>query len=188
MYLMEAERRFCGEDEETDWILGEWKEVLSGLETTPDSLVDRLDWAAKYQLLNSFRIDEGLPWNDAHMQSLDLAYHNIDPEQGLYYGLVDAGLMRTLVSDARIAAATTCPPQDTRAYIRGTFVDRFASDIRSIGWNGIAFRHGDEDLLFDMNPLVESNVRLLNDEIASADSLDSVVKIIQSDASSRANT
>ena len=179
MYLMEAERRFCGEDEEPDWILGEWKEVLTGLETAPDSLADRLDWAAKYQLLNQFRVDEGLEWNAPHMQSLDLAYHDIDPDQGLYYGLVEAGQMRTLVSKARIDAATTCPPQDTRAYIRGLFVDRFASDIRSIGWNGVAFKHNGEDLLFDMNPLVESNVRLLNDEFAAVSTLDDVVSIIQ---------
>ncbi len=179
MYLMEAERRFCGEDEETDWVLGEWKEVLSALETTPDSLADRLDWAAKYQLLNQFRVDEGLEWNSPHMQSLDLAYHDIDPKQGLFYGLVEAGQMRTLVSQARIDAATTCAPQDTRAYIRGLFVDRFASEIRSIGWNGIAFKFDGEDLLFDMNPLVESNVRLLNEEFAAAESLNDVVNIIQ---------
>jgi hypothetical protein len=66
------------------------------------------------------------------------------------------------------------------------FVDRFATAIRSIGWNGVAFKHGGDDLLFDMNPLVEANVRLLNDEFASADSLDKVVTIIQSDANSRA--
>jgi proteasome accessory factor A len=179
MYLMEAERRFCGEDEETDWILGEWKEVLTGLDTTPDSLADRLDWAAKYQLLNPFRTEEGLAWSDPHMQSLDLAYHDIDPAQGLYYGLCGAGQMRTLVSDARIDAAATCPPLDTRAYIRGMFVDRFASAIRSIGWNGIAFQHGGEDLLFDMNPLVEANVCVLNQEFAAAQSLDDVVSIIR---------
>jgi len=185
MYLMEAERRYCGEDEETDWILGEWKEVLTCLETTPDTLSDRLDWVAKHQLLDPFRADVGLTWSDPHMQSLDLAYHDIDTAQGLYYGLVEAGQMRTLVTEAAIDAATFCAPRDTRAFIRGLFVDRFTPAIRSVGWNGIAFKHAGEDLLFDMNPLVEANVRILNEEMAAANSLDEVVRIIQSDARSR---
>lgn len=179
IYLMEAERRYCGEDDETDWILGAWKEVLTDLETNPESVADRIDWAAKYRLFAAFREDEQLTWNDPHMQSLDLAYHNIDPEQGLYYGLLQSGQMRALVSDARIEAAIAIAPQDTRACIRGLFVDRFASSIRSIGWNGIAFKHDGEDLLFDMNPLVEPNVRLLNEEMTSARSLDQIVEIIQ---------
>ena len=180
LYLAEAERRYCGEDEETNWILGEWREVLTLLETGSDALADRLDWAAKYRLFTEFREENGLAWSDPHMQSLDLAYHDIDPEAGLYYGLVQAGEMRTLVSDAEIGCRHYhCPPQDTRAFIRGMFVDRFASSIRSIGWNGIAFKHREEDMLFDMNPLVEDNVRLLNDEMSAADSLEKVVEIIQ---------
>jgi len=114
------------------------------------------------------------------MQSLDLAYHDVDPDQGLYYGLVQAGEMQTLVTEAHIAHAAVSPPAETRAWIRGMFVDRFGSSVRSIGWNGVAFRHLGEDLLFDMNPLVDSGVCLLNDEFNSADTLDRVVEIVRS--------
>jgi proteasome accessory factor A len=120
-----------------------------------------------------------LKWNDPYIQSLDLAYHDLDPEQGLYQGLVQAGEMRRLVTDARIQAAMTCAPADTRAYLRGLFVDRFGAHVRSIGWNGVAFRNHDEDLLFDMNPLVERDVQLLNDEFGGAETLDDVVRILQ---------
>ena len=87
--------------------------------------------------------------------------------------------MRRLVTDARIQAAISCPPADTRAAIRGMFVERFGSAVRSIGWNGIAFRHNDEDFLFDMNTLVEENVSLLNEEFASAATLDEFVAVMQ---------
>ena len=113
------------------------------------------------------------------MQSLDLAYHDIDPEASLYYGLEQAGEMRRLITDTRIEAAMTCPPGDTRAYIRGLFVSRFGASVRSVGWNGVAFKHNGEDLLFDMNPLVEENVQALNDEFANIQSLDEAVKVIQ---------
>ena len=179
VYQQEAENRLRGQDEDTDWTLTEWAATLNALETDPLSLSDRLDWAAKYQLLNEFREREGMAWDDPHLQSFDLEYHNIDPEIGLYYGLEQEGAMRRLVTDARIEAAVSTPPADTRAFIRGLFVERFAPAVRAIGWNGIAFRHNDEDLLFDMNSLVEANVGLLNAEFAAAQTLDDFVAVMQ---------
>jgi len=180
IYLDEAEKRLRGRDEDTDWTLNEWRIVLDALETDPLVLADRLDWVAKFQLLNAFREEEGLQWNDSYMQSLDLAYHNIDPEQGLYYGLEQSGEMRRLVSDAHVQAAMACPPADTRAFLRGLFVEKFGGAVRSIGWNGVAFKHNGSDLLFDMNTLVEENVQVLNEEFGSLETLDAVVAAIQS--------
>ncbi len=178
-YLTAAEQRFAGCDDETDWVLQEWRTVLDVLETDFTKLADRLDWVAKYLLLDEFRQEEGLPWNDAHIQSLDLAYHNIDRNEGLYYGLEEAGAMRRLVTDSRVDAAVSCPPSDTRAYLRGLIIKRFGSAVKRTGWNGILFHHNGEDLLFDMNPLVEANVRVLNEEFATAQTLDEVVNIIR---------
>ena len=179
LYQAEAQRRLAGLDEDTDWTLTEWAATLEALETDPLSLADRLDWVAKFKLLDAFRQEENLKWNDPYMQSLDLAYHDIDPEIGLYYGLEQAGEMRRLVTEARVEAAMSCAPGDTRAFLRGLFVERFAPSIRSIGWNGVAFKHNNEDLLFDMNPLVEANVQLLNDEFSNVQTLDQAVKLIR---------
>ncbi len=180
IYLDQAHRYLSEEtDEDIRWTLAEWENILNVLARDPMEAADRLDWVAKYQLLNEFGIEEKLAWNDPHMQSLDLAYHNIDPEAGLYHALLQAGEMRTLVTEARVQSAITCPPADTRAFLRGLFVERFAASIRAIGWNGVLFRHNEEDLLFDMNPLVEDNVRLLNEEFQVARSLAQVVDLLQ---------
>lgn len=179
IYLQEAQRRLAGQDEDTDWTLAEWGTVLDSLESDPMSLADRLDWVAKFKLLDAFRQEENLAWNDPYMQSLDLAYHDIDPDAGLYYGLEQAGEMRRLVTEARVEAAMTCAPGDTRAYLRGLFVSRFGQSVRSIGWNGVAFKYNGEDLLFDMNPLVEANVQALNDEFSGVANLDEAVAIIR---------
>lgn len=179
LYLREARRRLAGQDEDTDWTLDAWSEVLDALELDPLLLSDRLDWVAKYVLLDAFRLEQGMSWNDPYLQSLDLAYHDIDPDQGIYYGLEQSGTMRRLVTDGRIHAAMSCPPSDTRAFIRGLFVERFGSVVRSIGWNGIAFRYHGEDVLFDMNSLVEENVRLLNVEFAAAETLEEFVAVLR---------
>ncbi len=184
LYLHEVCKLVEGRDEETNWILTEWGQVLEKLETSVDSLSDELDWVAKYNLLNPFREENGLSWNDPHIMSLDLAYHNIDPESGLYYGMEQAGRMRRIVTEARIQAAMRCAPANTRAYLRGIFVQRFGSHVKSVGWNGVAFRHQEEDMLFDMNSLVEENVVLLNEEFASARTLNDVLLIMASDTQS----
>ncbi len=57
---LQAAQRFAGLDEDTDWTLAEWAAILDALETDPLSCADRLDWAAKYKLLDAFRQEEGL--------------------------------------------------------------------------------------------------------------------------------
>ena len=112
------------------------------------------------------------------MQSLDLEYHNTDVSASLYYGLVEAGSMITLVDEEDVQAAVLAPPPDTRAAIRGHFASRFAESVRSIGWNGIAFKHRGQDLLFDMNSLVEDNLHELNNDVRSTETLDAFVEVV----------
>jgi proteasome accessory factor A len=128
----------------SEWVLDEWQSTLDTLEHDRAALVHRLDWLAKRALLAEFAEAEKLDWDkDLHMsQSLDLAYHNVDEEAGLYYGLVEAGAMETLVSEDEIEAARCNPPSGTRAALRGIIVQRFADKIKSIGWGGVL---GEED-------------------------------------------
>jgi hypothetical protein len=121
-YLDLALRHLKGMDDESDWVLREWEQTLDDLETDPMLLVDRLDWVAKKWMLESFREAEKLDWDDPWMQSLDLEYHNIDPNRGLYYDMVKQGSMRRVLTDEQIEKAVTTPPQDTRAKARAAVV------------------------------------------------------------------
>lgn len=121
-YLEAAQAHLAGEDEETDWVLHEWEEVLDLLEKDPMSLSDRLDWVAKRRLLETFMEAEGVQWGDDVLHSLDLEYHNIDPASGLYYGLEAEGAMRRVTTDLAITNATRTAPSNTRAWARGYVV------------------------------------------------------------------
>ena len=46
-YLELSEQHLRGRDEESDWVLNEWRFVLDGLVHDPGSLIDRVDWIAK---------------------------------------------------------------------------------------------------------------------------------------------
>ena len=50
-----------------------------------------LDWVTKLSLLERFREEEHLEWSDPWLASLDLEYHNVSPERGLYLGLEAEG-------------------------------------------------------------------------------------------------
>jgi hypothetical protein len=77
------------------------------------------------------------------LQSLDIAYADLDPEQGLYHGLVEAGQMRTLIPEPQQNAAMQNPPADTRAALRGLLVRKFHQDIKGISWETVQWRNGD---------------------------------------------
>jgi proteasome accessory factor A len=140
LYLAEAQRHFTGRDEQTDWVLREWDYALTGLEADPMLLDDRVDWVAKRKLLDMFRQAEALTWHDDAMYSLDLEYHNINPERSLYRGLVEAGQMIRLLDDAAIDAARLNPPQDTRAAARGKVIRDLVAQRAGkyvIDWDGV---------------------------------------------------
>ena len=178
-YLSEARTHFAGSSDETEWVLAEWESVLNDLERGPEFVSDRVDWAAKLGLLEEYRRTEGTNWADPVMQSLDLAYHDIDPETGLYHGLLEAGAMRRLITDDAACKAINRAPEDTRAFLRGEFVRRFAPAVKAIGWNGVAFELDGETFVFDMNPLVEDNLLGYNKEFSAANTIEDIVRIIK---------
>jgi proteasome accessory factor A len=137
---LEAAQRFLGRDEETDLLLDEWEAVLDGLEKDPLSLADRLDWAAKYHMLELYCRSEGVDWDDPMLHSLDLEYHNVNPAQGLYYALEQTGGIRRLISDSDVEAALYQGPKGTRAQARARIVQALRSlPVRDylIEWDGV---------------------------------------------------
>lgn len=142
LYLKAAQRVFATADEETTWLLREWENVLNDLERDVNLTRGRVDWVAKKFLLSALQEEEKLSWNDPWLQAIDLEYHNIALESGLFYELVRQGSMRRVVSEAEIKAAIFAPPETTRAYFRGRAVARFNDAIQSIQWDEMVFANG----------------------------------------------
>jgi len=144
-YLAIAEA-YRGESEQTDWTLDNWRQILDGLEKDPMQLGDRIDWVAKRQIVDQYREEEGVDWGDDALFSVDLEYHNIDPDKSLFHAWQGMGKSRRIVSDVDIVTAMTDPPQDTRAKGRARLVEqvlgRKSSKFYQFDWNGVALdRH-----------------------------------------------
>jgi Pup amidohydrolase len=139
LYLTAAQRAAARDDAETAWLLQEWETVLNDLERDVTLCRDRIDWVAKKELLSALQEEEQLAWSDPWLQSIDLAYHDIRADRGLYHELVRQGTMRRLVTEEEIKQAIFAPPVETRAYFRGRSVARFNDRIKSIQWDEIVF-------------------------------------------------
>ncbi len=126
--------------------IAEWEQVLGLLETDPRSAADRLDWAAKLDLLEQYRERDGLDWSDPKLRLLDLQYHDVDRERGLYHRLIASNRMRRLFTDTQIALAATAPPESSRAYFRGRCVEKFADAIVAANWDSLIFDVGEDTL------------------------------------------
>ncbi|PYL17880.1 MAG: hypothetical protein DME30_05205, partial [Verrucomicrobia bacterium] len=120
----------------------EWENVLNDLERDVMTTRDRVDWVAKKFLLNALQEEEKLSWSDPWLQSIDLEYHNVDLESGLYYELARQGSVRRLVKEEEIKTAIFTPPETTRAFFRGRSVARFNDQIASIQWDELVFANG----------------------------------------------
>ena len=123
-------------------VLEHWETVLSGLESDPMSVADRVDWVAKYRLLEAYRERDDLAWSDARLAALALQYHDLRPAKSLAQRV---GLVR-ITNDAEIDRAVTEPPEDTRAYFRGRCLQKWAGQIVAANWDSLVFDVGAEPL------------------------------------------
>jgi proteasome accessory factor A len=123
-------------------VLQRWEAVLTGLEEDPFSLTTELDWVAKYRLLEAYRARDGLEWTDPKLRLIDLQYHDVRRDKGLYYKLADSGKMERLTTDQEVDRAVMEPPEDTRAYFRGRCIDRYPQAIVAASWDSMIFDTG----------------------------------------------
>jgi proteasome accessory factor A len=115
------ERR--GADELSARILHEWGTALDALAAgEPERLVDKVDWVAKHALVERYRARNGVPLSHPRIALMDLAYHDVNRERGLYYLMERRGKMTRVVPDKQVQRAMREPPQTTRARLRGEFI------------------------------------------------------------------
>ena len=138
-YLEWTEEYLSGLTEvEPEWreITEIWETTLDALEENPAELFGRIDWITKKRLMESILEKHGFDWKGLKkeisspeaksllgtLKTVDLHYHDIRRDAGLYNLLEKEGLAETLVSEEKIQAAKTAPPPDTRANWRAGFL------------------------------------------------------------------
>jgi len=108
---------------EVESILDLWQRGVDAVRTQDFSAVQtELDWAIKHRVVMRYQRKLDCELDDPRLARLELAFHDISPERGLFYRLQSQGLVRRVVTDERIQRAMTEAPATTRARLRGLFV------------------------------------------------------------------
>jgi len=180
-YLEAALRYFSSRETDpvTKDVLVRWERVLAQLSEDPMQLDREVDWVIKKRLMTQFMERKGVDWEHPQIAMMDLQYHDIRPEKGLYLLLERRGAVDRIISDEEIEHAMLNPPTDTRAYFRGECIRRYGSSVFGVNWDSMSFNLGDEPIkrilmneplkgtkahvgeLLDSCPTVEELVRLI---------------------------
>ena len=156
-YLEIAKRYLEQNDSDfiTDQTIMHWEYVLKCLSTDPMRLDQELDWVIKKKLVDKYASSRKLKWSSAKVAMLDLQYHNIRTDQGLYYKLERDGLVRRITEEKKIEHAIRYPPETTRAKFRGRFVQLCNEKKIACGvnWSYIQLYEPYQKLFLSTDPL-----------------------------------
>ena len=124
-------------DEQTSTAMNLWESLLTRLETKPESCFGEVDWITKLHVLERYRDRDNLSWADPTLHLVDLQYHDIRPERGVFHRLASAGRIPTLIAADDITRAVGEPPADTRAYFRGKCLQNFPASVAGASWDSV---------------------------------------------------
>jgi proteasome accessory factor A len=124
---LEASRNYYDHQEPdpvTRDVLDRWTDLLGRLESDPMTCSRDVDWVIKKDLIETYMQKHRLSWRDPRVSLIDLQYHDIRPDRGLYYLLAKNDMVERLSTDEQVEQAKHTPPQTTRARLRGEFIRR----------------------------------------------------------------
>jgi len=149
-------------DETTRDLIEYWGDVLQKLATNPMELAQELDWVIKKNVMDSFIARKNCGWDDPRVALMDLQYHDVKRNRGLYYLLERQDVVERLATEEEIQRAMTVPPQSTRAKVRGDFI-KFAKEKNrsyTVDWTYLKLNGYWEETILCMDPFSSSNKRV----------------------------
>ena len=116
-------------------VLQRWRKVVSSLQSDPLTVANIVDWVAKKRIVEGFARRHGLQATDPRLKAIDLQYHDMRVEKCL---ALRAGL-DVLCLPQDVMWSMVHPPSSTRAYFRGTVLQRWPSDVVAANWDSVVF-------------------------------------------------
>lgn len=134
-----------GDDGMAEYVIDLWTRMLEAIAAQDFSTVDHeIDWVMKKALIDR-AMSRGIDAiTDPKISRLDIAYHDITPETGLFPRLERSGMAKNLVTFQAQEKAKDVPPATTRAAIRGEFVRAAHAARRDYTVDWVHLRLNDE--------------------------------------------
>jgi proteasome accessory factor A len=149
MRFLEDAQRFVAEGgcegivPRADEILAIWERTLTTFDRGEiATLAPQLDWVLKLSILRrAMEQRSNFTWESPQIKHLDHIFSSLDPAEGLYWAYERSGFVERIASEDEIAYFTEHPPENTRAWTRGTLLRRAGADaVEDVEWDWIRLR------------------------------------------------
>ena len=75
-------------------------------------LVREIDWITKKWMLENYMANKSCGWDDPRLSMMDLQYHDINRQRGLFYVLAERHGIKKLVDEEAIEQAKNTSPSN----------------------------------------------------------------------------
>lgn len=139
-----------------------WEETMAQMEVDPFVMGRQLDWVIKYNLIEQYRKKHGIELGHPRVALLDLQYHDIRTDSGVFYRLQDRNLVERTMDDQEALDAIDEPPQTTRAKLRGDFVRQAKEKKRdyTVDWVHLKLNDQNQRTVLCKNPFTHEDERV----------------------------
>ncbi len=144
-------------------VLELWERTLTAVESGNLAAVEtEIDWVIKHRLIRRYSERHGLELDHPRIAQLDLAYHDINRQRGLFYLLQRGGQAARVCTDPEVFEAKTRPPQTTRAKLRGDFIKAAQAHRRdfTVDWVHLKLNDQAQRTVLCKDPFAATDVRV----------------------------
>ena len=100
-----------------------WQRTIQSIKNENfDSVNKEIDWVIKKNFMENYQEKNALKKQDSRLNLIDISFHNIRRDRGIFYILEKNGFVKSLIKDQSIIEGCQIPPQSTRAALRGKFI------------------------------------------------------------------
>lgn len=159
-------------------IIERWASVLDALRRQDTNfLATRIDHAIKRRLIDMYMGKHDVGLNSPDVAKLDLRYHNINPEEGVFHSLERRGFVDSLgITVEEIDATVKSPPEDTRAYFRGGLLRRFPDRVVSANWGHVELTAGGKQVTVPLQEPLRGTKELIGGALESSENVEQLLE------------
>jgi proteasome accessory factor A len=139
-----------------------WEHCVSTIENDPLKLDREVDWVIKHNLIEAFRSKHDLALDDARVQTLDLQYHDIRQDRGIFYRMQAHSMVDRICEEQDIVTAMETAPQTTRARLRSEFITAAKEKKRdyTVDWVHLKINDQAQKTVLCKDPFVSKDDRV----------------------------
>ncbi|MBX3096162.1 MAG: proteasome accessory factor PafA2 family protein [Fimbriimonadaceae bacterium] len=176
-YLLAAQRHFDQDDPVALELLATADECLALLELRdqdPVAYSQRVEWAAKRRVIETYLDSEEESLSSPLAKSLDLSWHDLDPDEGLYPAIHDAGWVEEDPAAVDVALRMKHVTEPTRAFPRSLAVTKFRGQLSGVSWGRLVF--GKDEV---RNEVLLAPERLYSESLDAASDVETFIQHLE---------